>query len=105
MSVTRPTSQFEMSALKELAESNIEFISVTFDTSHVPIGPYGPLEQSVDSLRHASTASLSSVRVFGENTDEVVVLVVVAVVVRVVVAVVPFIEVVLGVVMTPFFAA
>ena len=69
MSVTCDTSHFEMSPLKERAFLNIAFMSVTFDTSHVPIGPCGPLEQySDDSLRHASTASLSSARVFGENT-------------------------------------
>ena len=36
-------------------------MSVILDTSHSPIGPCGPLEQSPfgDSLRHASTALLS----------------------------------------------
>merc|ERR1719326_174141 len=67
MEVTRETSQFEMSPLKDVW-ANIEIMSVTWDTSHVPIGPCGPLEQSDESLRHASTASLSSLRVFGENT-------------------------------------
>ena len=45
-------------------------ISVTLLTSHSPIGPCGPLEQSLsswDSPRHASTAPLSSVLDCGEN--------------------------------------
>merc|ERR1719163_1868581 len=46
----------------------MSLMSVTCDTSHVPIGPCGPLEQSSDSLRHMLIASLSSFRVFGENT-------------------------------------
>ena len=66
MSVTRDTSQFEMSPLKCEAP-NIPLMSVTSDTSQVPIGPRGPLEQSVDSLRHASTECLSSCRLFGVN--------------------------------------
>ena len=67
MSVTCATFHFEISPLKKL-EANIKSMSVTCDTSHVPIGPCGPMEQSSDSLRHSSTASLSSCRVFGQNT-------------------------------------
>ena len=39
------------------------------DTSHSPIGPCGPLEQSPfgDNFRHALTALLSSGLVSGEN--------------------------------------
>ena len=42
---------------------------VTADTSHDPIGPYGPAEQSpsVDSVMHRSTAALSSAVVWGAN--------------------------------------
>ena len=68
MSVTWDTSQLEMSPLKAVFKANKRLMSVTRDTSHVPIGPCGPMEQSSDSLRHSSTASLSSCRVFGENT-------------------------------------
>ena len=42
---------------------------VTLDTSHSPIGPCRPLEQSPtgDSSRHALTAPLSSILDCGEN--------------------------------------
>ena len=63
-------------------------MSVTRDTSHVPIGPCGPMEQSADSLRHASTAFFSSCRVLGENSSPDVAAVV-KVVVGVVLATVP----------------
>ena len=44
-------------------------MSVVWDTSHSPIGPCGPVEQSPtgDSFRHAWTASLRSPVFFGEN--------------------------------------
>ena len=44
-------------------------MSVTPETSHSPIGPCGPLEQSpsVDRSRHALTAPLSSSCDSGEN--------------------------------------
>ena len=44
-------------------------MSVILDTSHSPIGPCGPLEQSPfgDSLRHASTALLSCTFDSGKN--------------------------------------
>ena len=44
-------------------------ISVTLDTSHCPIGPCVPLEQSPfgNSLRHAFTAVLSSALDRGKN--------------------------------------
>ena len=53
-------------------------MSATSDTSQSPIGPCGPSEQSPfgDSLRHASTALLSSALDCGENTGVVVVVVV-----------------------------
>ena len=63
MLVTRDTSHFEMSPLKELASYlNIPFMSVMLDTPHSLIGPSGPLWQSPfgDNFRHASTALLSS---------------------------------------------
>ena len=46
------------------------FISVTLDTSHSPIGPCGPLEQSPlgDSFQHSPMALLTSDSNRGENT-------------------------------------
>ena len=35
-------------------------LSVTAETSHDPIGPCGPLEQSEDSCKHSTMAALSS---------------------------------------------
>ena len=48
-------------------------MSVTRDTSHFPIGPYGLLEQSPcgDSSRHETTALSSSFVDCGENAEEV----------------------------------
>ena len=45
-------------------------MSVTRDTSHSPMGPCGPVEQSPsgDSFRHSRTALLSSNLDSGENT-------------------------------------
>ena len=40
-------------------------LSVTAETSHDPIGPCGPLEQSEDSLTHSAMASWSSPLDFG----------------------------------------
>ena len=49
-------------------------MSVTFETSHSPIGPCGQSEQSPfgDSCRYAATASLSSTLDCGENIGLVV---------------------------------
>ena len=38
MSVTLDTSQFEMSPLNAFADRNIQFMSVTLDTSHQNVG-------------------------------------------------------------------
>ena len=69
MSVTRDTSHFEMSPLKNDAEENMRLMSVTRDTSHASIGPCGPFKHSPfgDSLRHVSTALLSCTMDCGEN--------------------------------------
>ena len=61
ISVTLDTFHFEILALKDSAPENMLAMSVTFDTSHSPIGPCELLEQFVgDSFRHSSTAILSS---------------------------------------------
>ena len=69
MSVTAETSHADRSWLKECALKNILFMLITADTSHDPIGPCGPVVQLPrgDSLRHASTARLSSILFCGEN--------------------------------------
>ena len=71
MSVTRDTSQFEMSPLNEsLLRENRYLISAMPDTSHSAIGPCGPLEQFFpfgDSLRHKRMAASSSSIDCGEN--------------------------------------
>ena len=65
MLVTLDTSHLEMSPLnlsvpETTVESNTSFMSVTAETSQDPIGPCGPLEQSVDSCRHSLMAARSS---------------------------------------------
>ena len=65
MVVTLDTSHLEMSPLNLSAPRtasglNNSFISVTAETSHAPIGPCGPLEQSLDSCRHSAMAAWSS---------------------------------------------
>ena len=42
-------------------------MSVTAETSHDPIGPCGPFEQSEDSLMHCTMAALSSALDFGAH--------------------------------------
>ena len=42
-------------------------LSATAETSHDPIGPCGPLEQSLDSLTHSAMASWSSDLDFGAH--------------------------------------
>ena len=72
MSVTRDTSHFDMSLLKDAAPRNMALISVTLDTSHFPIAPYGPSEQSPSedtSTRQMVMALLSSAMDFGENKN------------------------------------
>ena len=63
MVVTLDTSHAEISPLNEAVTSRLSnrlFISVTADTFQDPIGPSGPLEQSVDSFRHTIMAAVSS---------------------------------------------
>ena len=69
MLVTLDTSQFEMSLLKAKASKNKAFMSVTLDTSHSVITPRLVLAQCslTDTLRHTSTALLSSDLDLGEN--------------------------------------
>ena len=69
MSVTFETSQDDRSWLKAVAPRNISDMSVTCDTSQVPIGPFGPFGQSPsgDCCKHELTALLSVDRVFGVN--------------------------------------
>ena len=64
MLATLDTSHFEMSALNDDAPgtqdlSNNWLMSATAETSQDPIGPCGPLEQSVDSCRHLIIAAWS----------------------------------------------
>ena len=67
MLVTLDTSHLERSPLNDGAENN-KPISVTAETSQDPIGPCGPLEQSVgDSWRHCTMAACSSALEYGEN--------------------------------------
>ena len=71
ISVTLDTSHLERSPLNDdavgtLYVSNKLFISVTRDTSHDPIGPCGPLEQSLGGgWRHCLMATSSSALDFG----------------------------------------
>ena len=72
MDFTPDTSHFEMSPINKCALENKQFMSVTPDTSHSPIGPCiynGALEQSPfgDTFRHAPMALLSSTVDCGEN--------------------------------------
>ena len=59
MSVTLDTSHFEMSPLNENARWNVDCMLVTAETFQDPIGPCGPLEQSLDSCRHSLMAARS----------------------------------------------
>ena len=73
MLVTLDTSHFERSPLNLFApgtrllfaSTNKLCISATAETSHDPIGPCGPLEQSVDSFRHSTMAAWNSSLDFG----------------------------------------
>ena len=72
MLVTLDTSQSEMSPVNffppvTLSRFNNWLISVTSDTSQDPIGPCGPLEQSVDSCRHSLIATWSFALDFGAH--------------------------------------
>ena len=68
MVVTLDTSHFERSPLNDDVENN-KVISVTAETSQDPIGPCGPLEQSVgDRFRHSTMAALSCALDFGAHT-------------------------------------
>ena len=69
--VTLDTCHFEMSLLNNFAPSKISVMSCTRDTSHSPIGPYGPVEQSPfgDTSRHERTARSTSSLDWGENAD------------------------------------
>merc|ERR1711900_105797 len=65
-------SHFEMSPLNFsvagiTSTSNKLSISVTAVTSQDPIGPCGPLEQSVDSFRQSAMAAWSSFLDFGAH--------------------------------------
>ena len=78
MFVTRDTSHFETSALKIAAEDGIceekmRVMSMTLDTSHLPIVPSElfPQSPSEQSLRQASTALCNSSLDFGANAGVV----------------------------------
>ena len=65
--VTLDTSHLERSPLNDGLENN-KVMSITAETSQDPIGPCGPLEQSVgDSWRHCTIAACSSAFEYGEN--------------------------------------
>ena len=75
MLVTLDTSHSEMSTVTLLApdttfELNNWLISVTAETSQDPIGPCGPVEQSVDSSAHSQMAVWSSALEFGAHPVE-----------------------------------
>merc|ERR1719247_3185472 len=80
MVVTRDTSHLGISPLNLSAPGrgfqpglNNVLISVTAETSQDPIGPCGPLEQSVgDNFRHALMAAVSSAFDLGASTLGVV---------------------------------
>ena len=66
MLVTLDTSHFEMSPLNDFAEANMSNMSATPETSHDPIGPCEPLEQSESPpFRHALMAVWSCAFDFG----------------------------------------
>ena len=71
MSVTLDTPHFERSPLNDDKSMDKSLISnklpmsVTTDTFQDPIGPCGPLEQSLDSFRDSTMAALSSDSNFG----------------------------------------
>ena len=72
MFVTLDMSHLEMSPLNLFAPGitsllNIWRIFVTAETSQDPIGPCGPLEQSLDSGRHCTMSAWSSKLVFGAH--------------------------------------
>ena len=71
MSFTRDTSHLEMSPLNDVAPIKMVLISVMLDTSHSPIGPCRPSEQSPfsDNFRQVVTALLSFALDCGENMD------------------------------------
>ena len=62
MSVTLDTSHLEMSPLNDEPPwtSSKLLVLVTAETSQDPIGPCGPLEQSVDNFRQSQRATLIS---------------------------------------------
>ena len=70
--VTFATFQFEMSALKVRIPENTPLMSVTNDTSHVPIAPFGPAEQtpSADTFTQVRVAVTRAFLSFGVNTAE-----------------------------------
>ena len=69
MPVTLDTSHLDMSPLNFDALENMFLMMITLDTSHDPMGPCGPLEQSVgDSFRHFTMAPRSSDLDWGGNT-------------------------------------
>ena len=72
MEVTLDTSHLEISALKDVAPANIQSISVTSDTSHASIRPSGLVAQSPvgDISRHATTALRSCALVFVEGMGD-----------------------------------
>ena len=71
--VTLDTSHLEMSALNIFASANKRLMSVTPDTSHSPIAPCVPADQSpfCDSSRHAFTALWSTSLDLGSNFEAV----------------------------------
>ena len=70
MSFTLDTFHFETEPMNAGANEKIKDMLLTLDTSHSPIGPCGPVEQSPfgDNFRHASMALLSSDFDCGEKT-------------------------------------
>ena len=78
--VTFETSHLEISPSNDSASLNNAFMSVTADTSHDPIGPFGPAAQlpTAEIFKHSPTAALSCALVVVVVVVVVVVLVVVA---------------------------
>ena len=63
-----PTNLFAAEAGLYFEWNNNSLMSVTPKTSHDPIGPCGPLEQSEDSFRHSATAAWRSALDFGAHS-------------------------------------
>ena len=68
LNLSDPETGFQKTGLGALSVTNNALKSVTFETSHDPTGPRGPLEQSKSStLRHSVMVALSSALDWGAH--------------------------------------